>query len=337
MNVLCLCGAIIGIAAALSSWGCYSQTGYFGTATLGDYLQPSHYSSSHTLLFVGGVVFVVGTIIAFLTPLSGFVQAVGLSLFAADFLDIAVNLSEAEAVLWIGFYAGGVSAIVVLASLFLPLGPGFGPASRSLRHRLLVFHRMRPLGGPFAADRMRIVRKSVLVQRKWVALLVVVMLASTVMVFHDRDFFREDEVLVPVAGGVQLYPCSPDLGLFAGGPWEQYRVSLYEGDSVVGWTFQNHGLDGGTWSALYLGTNALGDLNASLTVIDIAGDGQVLYGDSLVLTAQDGTAFADDVIYRMYWMINHTITLAWTGWEVSFVFHEGHLESWVSEVVRGGW
>lgn len=334
VNVLCLCGAIIGVAAALSSWVCYSEMGYSVTVALGEYIQPSHYDSFHPLLFYGGMLFVVGTLLSFLTPLSGIVQGTGLSLFAVDFLGISAHLDDVEVVLRTGFYAGIVSAALVLASLFVPMGPGFGSVRHGFRHRLSVFRGARPGRNVRVAQRLRAIETSALAQRKWASLLVAVILASAVMVFHDRDFFREEEALVPIMGGVQLYPCSPDLGLFAGGAWESYRVSLYEGDSGVGWTFQSDGLDGGTWSALSLGTGILGDLNVSLTVIDVSGDGIVHYGDSLVFTVNDGAAFSDDVVYRLFWKTNRSI--AWTGWEVSFVFHEGHLDSWVSKVVRYG-
>jgi hypothetical protein len=332
VNVLSLCGVVIGVAASLCAWHYYALPGYFGTYTLWDTLL-HNYHSGDILFFLGSLVFMAGTAAATITPLSGLVQVTGLSMYAVKILSIAPQADGVTGVL-IGFYAGAMSAAMVVMSLLVPMGPGFGNSPGRLKTRLLVFsgfgtgHLSRSRSGP------RGVAKSLLANRKWVSVLVVVMLASTFLVMQDRDLYREHELLSAAGEGVLLYPCYPDKGLFTGLPWESFRLSMYQGDSVVGWTFQNDGLDDGAWSALSLGTKTLGDLNVSLTVVDMTGNGIVGLGDYVVVTAQDGTTFSDGTVYSLYWKTNRTI--AWTGWEVSFVFQDGHLDSWVSEIARYG-
>lgn len=333
INVLCICGAIIGVAAVFCEWTYFSQVDYFVTGNLIDYIVPDRYHDPLDLSLIGGLIFVLGTGLAFVTPLSGLVQASGMVAFAIEIRNRASDVSSysdgtMEFGLWIGFYVGIASAAIVLLSIPVPMGPGIERHRYDIRNRLFVFNGWRIGRKAHHIKRPKLVAKAIIIHRKWVSILIAVMLASTILVLHDRDFFREDPLLAEVMGGVILEPCSPDLGLYAAGPWESYHISMYEGENGTGWAFQNAGLDDGTWSALPLGEKAIGDLNVSLVIIDKWGDGMVGFGDSLVFTAQDDKMFVDDVVYRLLWSTNRTI--AWSGWEISFMFHDGNLDSRMS-------
>jgi hypothetical protein len=346
INILCLCGLILGIAAVFSTWTYYSEGDYTSTTYLITILPP-------TVLIAGASLFVLGTILAILTPLAGLVQVAGLVGFLAPTMDRAALWSEhsggsVEFGPSVGFYVGVLSAVLVLASLIHPMGPGFGRSRTTLRRRFFVYtsgkHR-RKREWVYHGPRMKHkrarewkislspLRAALSRHRKWVAMLVSFMLVSLFIGLYENDFLAEEQPLEQVRGGVFLELFPEDV-LAGSNYWEAFHLSASQGDSGTGWTFQNSGLDGGVWSVLDLGKRSLGPLNLSLTIIDRQGNGVASPGDKLVITAQDATVFADDTVYSLYWRTNRTI--AWTGWEVSFEFHDGCLDSWISEQVRYG-
>jgi len=348
-NVLCLCGLVLGLAAMFCTWTYLSNPDSFSTSLI--FISSSYLSSGLGLL--GARLFVLGTALAIVTPLSGLVQAGGLVAYAVSVMDRAAEMSAhsdgtIEFGLSVGFYAGVVSAALILGSLIRPLGPGFGSAHIDIARRLRVFSDGRPRrkwAYRYHGPRMRrdIAWKSKMSaaglkgflssRRKWVAMLVAFMLVSLFLVLYDNDFLRDQPPLDAVEGGVVL-ELFRGSSLVKVGDWEYFRLSLNDSESHVGWAFQNSGLNGGVWSVLSLGKESLESLNVSLTIIDRLGDGRVGSGDKLVLTAQDGTSFAEDVVYRLHWRTNQTIAYTnpvWMGWEISFVFHGGDMDSWVSE------
>jgi hypothetical protein len=348
-NVLCLCGLVLGLAAMFCTWTYLSDPDSFSSSF---FVPPPHASLSST----GVQLFILGTALAIVTPLSGVVQAGGLVAYAVSVMDRAAEVSAhsdgtIEFGLSVGFYAGVVSAALVLGSLVRPMGPGFGSTRVDIMRRLRVFSDGRPrrkrtyrYHGPrmkrdiawkpkmSAADLKGFLSS----RRKWVAMLVAFMLVSLVLALQQHDFLRDEPPLDTVEGGVVL-ELSRDKPLMVVSSWGNSRLSMNDGESYVGWTFQTTGLDGGVWSVLSLGRESIGSLNVSLTVIDRLGDGRSGPGDRLVVTAQDGTAFAEDVVYRLRWRTNLTDTRAvydYAAWEVSFVFHDGHMDSWISQETR---
>ena len=351
-NVLCLCGFVLGLAAMFCTWTYLSSPDSFRTS----FILPPPLPSSD-LDSVGTWLFILGTALAIVTPLSGLVQAGGLAAYAIGVLDRAAELSAhsegtVELGLSVGFYAGIVSAALVLGSLIRPMGPGFGSAHIDVARRLRVFSDGRPRRKRtyrYHGPRMRRdfswkpkisvagAKGFLSSRRKWVAMLVAFMLVSLVLVLQQRDFLSDESPLDAVEGGVVL-ELSRDQFLMVSRPWGQSYLSLSDGESYVGWSIQTAGLDGGVWSVLSLGEVSVDALTVSLTVIDRLGDGDSGPGDMLVVTAQDGTAFAEDIVYRLRGSTNTTDSFesytTYVAWEVSFAFHDGHLDSWISEETR---
>jgi len=347
-NVLCLCGLVLGLAAMFCTWTYLSNPDSFSTSLI--FISSSYLSSGLGLL--GARLFVLGTVLAIVTPLSGLVQAGGLVAYAVFVMDRAAEMSAhsdgtIEFGLSIGFYIGVVSAALVLGSLIRPMGPGFGSTRVDIMRRLRVFSGGRPRRKRtyrYHGARMRrdIAWKSKIsaaglrgvlsAQRKWVAMLVAFMLVSLVLALYENDFLMDRPPLDAVEGGVVL-ELSRDSSLLRGSYyWEMSHLSMGDDESYVEWTFEDSGLDGGAWSALSLGKESLDRLNVSLTVIDRLGDGEFGSGDKLVVTAQKGTVFAEDVVYGLRWTTDQTDYYR-VGWEVSFAFHGGNLDSWISEDV----
>lgn len=353
-NVLCLCGLVLGLAAMFCTWTYLSDPDSFSTSF---FVPPLHTSSN--LSFTGVQLFILGTALAIVTPLSGVVQAGGLAAYAVGVMDRAAEISAhsdgtIEFGLSVGFYAGVVSAALVLGSLVRPMGPGFGSTRVDIMRRLRVFSDGRPrrkriyrYHGPrmrrdiawkpkMSAAGLKAFLSS---RRKWVAMLVAFMLVSLVLALQQHDFLRDEPPLDTVEGGVVL-ELSRDKPLMVVRSWGNSSLSMNAGESYVGWTFQTTGLDGGVWSVLSMGRESIGSLNVSLTVIDRLGDGRSGPGDRLVVTAQDGTAFAEDVVYRLRWRTNlsdpyeGTARADYATWAVSFVFHDGHMDSWISQETR---
>ncbi len=356
-NVLCLCGLVLGLAAMFCTWTYLSNPDSINTS----FFVPVLHTSSN-LSSTGAWLFILGTAFAIVTPLSGLVQAGGLVAYAVGVLDRAAELSAhsdgtVELGLSIGFYIGVVSAALVLGSLIRPMGPGFGSTRVNVMRRLRVFSDGRPRRKRtyrYHGARMRRdiawkpkisvagLKGFLSSRRKWVAMLVAFMLVSLVLVLQQHDFLRDEPPLDTVEGGIVL-ELSRDHFLMVSRPWEQSHLVMSDGESYVGWPLQTAGLDGGTWSVLSLGKVSIDALTVSLTVIDRLGDGESGSGDMLVVTAQDGTAFAEDVVYRLRGRTNLTDPFEssayddyhrYAAWEVSFAFHDGHMDSWISEETR---
>lgn len=374
VNVLCICGAVIGVAAALCSWyvvseGSAEESTSIVTTLLeitdgwNPYLDP-------WLWMAIGLSFIGGTVLAFVTPLACIPQAFGLWLTVAHILDVRHTLIlggvGSSIDLGLGFYLGVLSAGLILASIVVPVGPGFETGARGLRNRLLVrvreekrvvyykrwsLARNPPKKLGERLGEMRIRWASRLTQRpsKWTAIVVASIVWSVTVFSLAGDFPGDGQLVTLVEEGIAV-----DSYTFAlGGAFHYfaYRVSLEEGENCTGWGFCDYmlddpeawnseyfehelsldaqELDDGRWCTVDLGTRKLGALEVSMTVMDQLGDGIFSGCDSFVLTAQNGTYFEEDRVYGIWWATNRA--MSWSGTEVSFVIHDGEIDSWVSK------
>lgn len=330
VNVLALCGAVIGVAAILCTW--FTWDFWVGTSSMSlwAFLTRDGFAIRH-IVDLGGVLFVSATIAALFTQVSGSVQIIGLAMVFTDAAD--------HAAMEIGFYMGVLSAAIILASVAFPVGPGFEAGSYHLRNRLVVIGRKASQpekqgvkGGFSPKQRLRRLFRA---NGKWISLLVAVSIWSVTVVSYENDFFRDNPLLLQVSGGVAIE--SDALGS-VGFLWTGFRLTLSHGENSVGWNFSNPELASGAWCAVNLGYRNLGALNVSLTAVERGGDPERWSsfgpGDQLVLVAQNGTSFEDEVIYSIWWKTDQAI--GWTGIEISFVFHDGDLDSWVSQDWFGG-
>lgn len=331
INVLALCGVVIGVASVICRWYTWGSSAAGSSASIWTYLSPSlsHEFHSDYVLVLGSAVFMLGTVAALVTQASGLAQIAGLAVLVAEMPD--------EAMLGIGFYMGTTSAAVIMASVAYPLGPGFESRSSCLRNRLhvIALGRFQPLRPEARGMHPPSLRMRQLLRRncKWLSILVAVSAWSITVASYENDL-RQDPLLTQVEGGVAIDTDTfgPPASSFL---WNRYCLSLYEGDSGAGWNFSNPEIVSGTWCTVNLGQKPLGSLSVSLTVVNDDGGGSFGPGDRLVLVAQDGTSFEEDTTYRIWWKTN--MMIAWSGMEICFVFHDGNLRSWVSQEWFGGW
>lgn len=133
MNVLCVLAVMLGVVSLFLPWITVKQ----GSATLSqDYLVQDILLSGR---FVGPEFmavcsfFVAGLLLSLITPAAGFLELTGaigiLALYPAGYRDLV-----GEPIPSLGVVVGLCSALVVVVSLYFPLGPGYG----SFRNRRYV-------------------------------------------------------------------------------------------------------------------------------------------------------------------------------------------------------
>jgi len=155
-NQLCILGAIIGLIALLPPWIWAVMGGSTSSASITYYMMRPPggiglqngfeillailFSSQHLLssLFMSMfLLYILGTIIAFISPIGGFIQIAG------ALLCIPTMPSE----LWFSWFVpfgellGIYSGMIVVASMFKPMGAGYADRAMDIKERLLSFRR----------------------------------------------------------------------------------------------------------------------------------------------------------------------------------------------------
>ncbi|UCE45765.1 MAG: hypothetical protein JSU93_02515 [Methanobacteriota archaeon] len=326
VNVLALCGVVIGIASIFCPWFWWDFTVGTWSTSLWEFLTPEGFAINH-LDDLGGLLFISATIAALFTQISGSIQIAGLAMVFIDVAD--------RAAMGLGFHMGALSAAIILASVAYPIGPGFEAGPCRLRDRLTVIGRKASL--PENQDikgrhppRLRLGRL-IRANGKWISLLVAISIWSATVVSYENDFFRNDPLLTQVEGGFVATSLSFEWAAFSlsGGK----RLSLHDGESSVGWNFSNPELTAGKWCAVDLGYRSLGFLNVSLTIVNQNGDDYFGPGDQLIVIARNGTSFVEDIVYSM--SLIYCIDPPF-GIVISFAFHDDVLDSWISRHWSGG-
>lgn len=137
-NLLCLAGAALGLVSLLLPWWQGAELG-LGLMIDRDYMlvQDVLFDSTEydSMFLVACTLFVVGTLLAFWSPLGGLVQVPGaLGFFAMFGSEIGVH--RGEDVIALGAYLGLISMIIVTVSLIVPLGIGYSLGRRAHKRSL---------------------------------------------------------------------------------------------------------------------------------------------------------------------------------------------------------
>ncbi len=150
VNLLCIAGACIGVAAMTVTWIYYPPN---TPSPPSPYMEPSivFMVSHQAIAFGASLLFSIGTLAAFASPLGGFLQISSMALFAWDVLESGndrwLDGIDPQHQLRLGMYMGILSTAIVLASLLYPIGLGkMGVISRNkqtLVERILTVSRMR--------------------------------------------------------------------------------------------------------------------------------------------------------------------------------------------------
>lgn len=150
LNLLCLIGAAIGIASIFLYWRSFvfgfHREGIIGQVqfeTLSSFFSMRMIAMSSNLVLLG-LLFIIGTIISLFSPAGSFVQLPSVLLIFPEMLP-QINYFGHVGVYFqispdIGPFIALISSLIVLASLFVPLGTGLKIGILNLRKKLLVIH-----------------------------------------------------------------------------------------------------------------------------------------------------------------------------------------------------
>ena len=129
VNVLCIVGAFMGLVAIFCGWGAHAYTPGAPQENLLQIID--HMLNIHIL--AGCVLFLIGSLIAFLSPMGGIVQLIGVGLFIFGWTSWPDG---------VGPYLGIISAFILVISMVKPIGLNYkGPTD--LKGRLLTFSMSR--------------------------------------------------------------------------------------------------------------------------------------------------------------------------------------------------
>lgn len=144
VNVFCLIGAIIAVLSLFLPWAVVQTEGTGDERTIGafDFDESSQGSFSFPSNFRYSVtIFLIGTVLAFLTPLAGVLQLIGSLGFILTASTTTLEGMNLE--FWLGGAVGVMASAMVLGALVEPIGVGYEKGAGSGLGRLLTFSAYR--------------------------------------------------------------------------------------------------------------------------------------------------------------------------------------------------
>lgn len=328
-NLYCITGAVLGIAAIFTPW-ISTSAGFFEESRNLDELIRDVIFPPHIEYLVGAFSFVLGSLIAFYTPLGGSVQSAGLLIFLLAESDRQEAFRDSanpfyHGSLSFGFFLGCASAVIVLSSVYYSLLTSGWSRESSWKDKMRTFLRTRTfhirpdttLQDPSPAPARMVAQ-----YKRPLSAIALMLVVALLFVAGVNYPYGPQPPLREVDGGVVMTRGS--------GLWDYLTISVNDSIQSVTWSATSPDLHNGTWVTHTYEPLNLGGMNITLAVIDFQGNGRKDVGDAVVLTASPGS-FLEDRMYRVAltqepfnWMRPH-IT-----YEVSFTYHDGKLKSWVS-------
>jgi hypothetical protein len=298
VNLLCILGAVVGLAALFLPWMWTAEGLSSVDWSAADVLKDGgswSLGSIHTAL----IIFTTGTIMALAVPSGGIVQAIGLAMFYSEEVLREERFTSGgvmQAGLSIGVFVAILSTAVVIAGLVSPTGPGHGTKHNWWSSRALTFARTRVsknrvvrLSWAKPREVFAVVRRP---SRKATARLVAVFAVASIA-YAAAFSYQDDGAARRVGDGVLL-----SMGeLRMGHDWDNSRISVSDGVNQVQWNLTTDIWEHGAWTAVAFEPKDLGDVELRLTVVDWGGDGYCTLGDQIVLAPINESAFEDDVQY----------------------------------------
>lgn len=330
VNMLCLIGATIGLASIALPWAgtragplLYEERAF--VVWIWDLVQELRGEPG---LYVAFILFLGGTILAFLTSIGGIFQAIGLSSFYLNEIDRQASMaqhSSFEGQFAVGFYLAILSSMLVLVSIVKPLGIGLDEPLKSWRSRLKV------VTGIESKPKRPEVLRTLGSHRSWIYAWGVAGILLTGIVIASGPEIQPREPMIEVEGGVMWVA---DFRNWMTAPYNSSSVLLVNNAEVLTWTLPSGMLGDGKWASAYVGVSDGAGLALELTIIDFSGDGRMGPGDSLVLTETNGTSFVEDLEYHLYFKWPGSISWARTVL-ITFEFRNGELHSTMTPAKPG--
>jgi len=140
VNLLCVVGACIGVAALFLTW-IYEPPSMPGPRSI--HYEPTivYMVVTQYLYYGAATMFLLGTVAAFASPIGGIPQLASLMLFAQGIVESGddpwLDGIDPQQQLRLGMWFGMASCFLILASLFIPLGTGKLRPARSRNIRLV--------------------------------------------------------------------------------------------------------------------------------------------------------------------------------------------------------
>lgn len=131
VNILALIGAFTGFIAVFSGW-------MFGDYSIGINLLQIVTFFKDAAILIPCIVFIIGTLIAFLCPFGGIIQLGGVIGFFVAMAGVLDRFPTAP-----GPYLGFVSAIIVIVSTIKPLGLHYGIGETDKKGGFFTFSRIQ--------------------------------------------------------------------------------------------------------------------------------------------------------------------------------------------------
>jgi hypothetical protein len=342
VNMFCVIGAAIGLSAVFLPWLWTSVEGLQVDSTYAEYLCSSNPSSGNERgLFLGGILFIVGSGLAFAIPAGCFVQGLGLLWFLTAELNREARISESsysgmiDGGIAYGWYVGVLSLMLVVVGITMTYDAAVPKEDGRKGGRIYTFAKVTKKKGGNASVSFASSSEMVAAfkQRKiWTGVLATLFLVSGTLVIADSPPVSYDNPVKESQEGVQLRLM--DVGLvMLSARWDDFTVTIQEGSESVNWT-QLSVTDssfGGTGEVLYtFDSRNLSGLWLRLELLDFGGEGQWSAGD-VVTIALDGDSqkFKEETVYAITLLppFLRALDVSFVHVDVEFSYVNGLLQS----------
>jgi hypothetical protein len=159
VNILALLGGLVGVIAICTQWiveyGFYIHNLTNTPLTAMRFLITHNDLPYHSIFWISLLLFFIGVIATFVSPLGGFLQLSGIGLFIYYFQDIFAGWYpgvEDSISLGVGLFFGSLSSLIVIVSFLRPIGVNCG-GPFSLRDRHLTIDPSREAPNVEASSR----------------------------------------------------------------------------------------------------------------------------------------------------------------------------------------
>jgi hypothetical protein len=339
VNMLCIIGATIGVFSLFLPWIWWAEGAWQDDGSVYDVLFAPHDGRTgwwESMITVSHIVFICGTILAFIFPAACGIQATGIGLFYVEYLRTDTWIYDRG--LSIGSFVAVASTVLVIAGLTAPWGTGFDAPHKRWSRRIWTVYRMRrgdahkskqSLASPL--DVLHALSKD----RKLATALVVIILLMSVAVLYTGEIdgagsveYEDGRIAVSMGNSATL------------AYWGMITLRVSDESETVEWDLESSYDEYvyGEWLPPTLDAKNLSGLSIVPVVVDYGGEGGVTGGDRVILSPQNGTSFDENIEYRVAILEVPWVTdVSHMDLHVSFKLVDDDVHYEFERVLIGGW
>ncbi|MGQ9588557.1 MAG: hypothetical protein ACUVT7_09305 [Thermoplasmata archaeon] len=145
INLVCLGGAVLGILSLFMPWALVHDSFLDDTTNIGAFDFDEEYDDRYSYpdnLGTTVILFLIGTVVAFVTPLGGILQLIGSVGFILTTFTYPM-ICDDEIIFWVGAAIATMSSALAVIGLAYPEGIGFEKDKRTALDRLLTIRLYR--------------------------------------------------------------------------------------------------------------------------------------------------------------------------------------------------